>query len=74
MKTEKAGYICKVLKEILGNNSLGGNTRVYYLGNPVCTLLKKTSRSRESDLSALYNIVMDTIMQLQRGREEERNL
>lgn len=38
MRIEKAGYICKVLRKILGNSNLDGNSSGYYLGNPIGSL------------------------------------
>ena len=37
-RIENADYICKVLREILGNSNLDGNIRGYSLGNPIGTL------------------------------------
>lgn len=38
MRIEKAGYICKVLRKILGNSNLDSNSSGYYLGNPIGSL------------------------------------
>lgn len=65
MRIVKTGYICKVPREILGNSTLDGNRRGYYLGNTIGSLCIieelvasitldtwRADGTRESDLSA----------------------